>query len=143
MVAVPAALPPIKPGLNIVAMPAGLTVHTPPGVVLAKVVVKPTHRPRLPVIAAGPAFTVTIVVTKQPLPSAYVMVEVPAPTPVTTPAPDIVPTAGVLLLHAPKGVVLLRVIVLPTHTAVPPPVMAAGSVFMVTTAVVIQPVAAV
>lgn len=143
MVAVPALLPPIKPGLNIVAMPAGLTVHTPPGVALARVVVNPTHRPRLPVIAAGPAFTVTTVVTKQPLPSAYVIVDVPAAMPVTTPAPEIVDTAGVLLLHAPKGVVLLRVIVLPTHTAVPPPVMAAGSPFIVTTAVVIQPVAAV
>jgi hypothetical protein len=71
------------------------------------------------------------------------MVEVPAPTPVTTPAPDIVATAGALLLHAPKGVALLRVIVLPTHTAVPPPVIAAGREFMVTMAVVIQPVDAV
>jgi len=142
-VAVPALLPPIKPGLNIVAMPGALLVHTPPGVALDKVVVNPTHIPRLPVIAAGPAFTVTIVVVKQPLPSAYVIVDVPGLTPVTTPVPEIVATAGVELLHAPKDVELLSVMELPTHTAVPPPVMAVGREFTVTTAVVIQPVDAV
>ena len=65
---------------------------------------------------------------------------VPAVMPVTSPEPDTVPTAGVELLHAPPGVVLLSVVVSPTHTDVVP-VIADGMPFTVTTAVVIQPAA--
>ncbi len=62
IVAVPGLTPPIKPGLRILAIAGLLLVHTP-GPPLASVVVKPTHRPSVPVIAGGPAFTVTMVVT--------------------------------------------------------------------------------
>lgn len=65
---------------------------------------------------------------------------VPALMPVISPDPEIVPTAGVELLHAPIGVALLSVIVSPAHTA-PGPVIADGIPFTVTTAVVIQPAA--
>jgi len=67
---------------------------------------------------------------------------VPPDTPYTSPEPDIVPTAGVELLHAPPGVGHKTVIVWPAHT-VPGPVMADGRPFTVTVVVVIQPVAAV
>jgi hypothetical protein len=50
-----------------------------------------------------------------------------------------VPTAGVLLLHVPPPVVLLSVVVYPTHSTAEP-VRAAGNVFTVTVAVVKHPV---
>jgi len=67
------------------------------------------------------------------------MVAVPAPTPVTTPAPDTVATATSELAHAPNGVVLLSVVVWPTHT-VAVPVIVAGTGFTLTTDVDTQPV---
>ena len=65
MVAVPAVLPPIRPGASTVAAGSAL-VHTPPAVALLRVVLLPTHRPSGPVIAAGLVLTVTSAVTKQP-----------------------------------------------------------------------------
>jgi hypothetical protein len=61
--AVPAAPPPMKPGASTVAIDGALLVHVPPGVELDKVVVPPTHRPIVPVIAAGAGFTVSTAVT--------------------------------------------------------------------------------
>ena len=48
-----------------------------------------------------------------------------------------VPTAGVLLLHVPDGVVLDNVVVAPTHT-VCVPVIAFGNALIVATLVIMQ-----
>lgn len=64
---------------------------------------------------------------------------VPAVIPVTTPVPDIVPTAGVELLHAPPDVALLRVVDCPVHT-VNMPVIEEGAGFTVTITLLWQPV---
>ena len=66
----------------------------------------------------------------------------PPDAPYSTPVPDIVPTAGVLLLHTPPGVLLDKVVVCSSHTVVAP-VIAAGRPLLVTVAVVMQPVDAV
>jgi hypothetical protein len=47
--------------------------------------------------------------------------------PVTTPVVDIVPTAGVPLLHVPPPGVPVRVVVLPTHTVSVPVIVGNGS----------------
>lgn len=67
------------------------------------------------------------------------MVLVPAVTPVMVPLVLIVATDGVLLLQVPPVVVLLTVVVCPTHTC-SVPAIAAGSGFTVTVAVRIHPV---
>jgi hypothetical protein len=68
------------------------------------------------------------------------MLLTPEARPDTIPLRDpIVATARALLLHEPPVVVLLNVVVLPTHTLVVP-VIAAGSAFTVTIAVMLQPV---
>ena len=55
----------------------------------------------------------------------YVMVVVPSEMPVTTPEDEIVPTAGVLLLHTPPDDVVPRLVVEPGHT-VRKPLIASG-----------------
>ena len=60
----------------------------------------------------------------------------PADIPVTIPEPAIVPTAGALLLHAPKGDVSLSKVVDPTQTLIVP-VIAAGNEFTVNAAVLL------
>jgi hypothetical protein len=129
----------MRPGLRIEATVGAALVHVPPVVVHESKVEAPTQIPSgVPVIAAGPALTVIVFVTKHPLGLAYVISVVPADTPYTSPVPDTVPTAGVELLHAPPAVVLLSVMVSPAHTA-DGPVIADGNPFTVATAVVIQP----
>jgi hypothetical protein len=137
-VAVPGATPPIKPGLSIVAIVVGVIDHVPPVVVVVSVVVRPTHSVRLPVMGAGVGFTVTILVVVQPPTEAAVIVAVPGAMPVTIPVPDTVATAALLVLHATGAVVVLRVVVLPTHT-VAVPVIAVGTGVTVAIAVVIHP----
>ncbi len=61
----------------------------------------------------------------------------PARTPLVT---SIVPTAGLLLLHVPPGVVVVNVVVLFSHTCRDPPIVD-GNAYTVTSAVVRQPVA--
>ena len=68
------------------------------------------------------------------------MRDVPADTPVTIPVEEpTVATPKVLLIQRPPGVLLLRVVVLPTHTVVEP-LIADGAAVTVTTVVAIQPV---
>lgn len=43
-----------------------LLAHVPPAVASDKVVVKPSHTLRVPVIGAGIGYTVTVAVAKQP-----------------------------------------------------------------------------
>ena len=66
MVAVPAATPFTTPVVPMVATPVLLLLHTPPAVVLLKVVVDPWHTDATPVIAAGNGFTVTVTVVLPP-----------------------------------------------------------------------------
>lgn len=67
------------------------------------------------------------------------MVVVPVVIPVTMPV--VAPTvaiAGLALVHAPPGVVVVSVVVLPIHT-VPAPPIGEGIAFTVTIAVTVQP----
>ena len=110
----------------------------PPGVE-ATPVVKPTHTLNVPVIVVGFELTVTTVVLIQPVPSAYVMVDVPNVLPVTTPVDGSMLALPLLLVHVPPAGVELSVVVRPTHiTGVP--VIVVGFGLTVTIAVLIQPV---
>jgi len=104
-----------------------------------KVEVSPTQALKVPLIV-GNAFTVKVAVMIQPLEFLYVMVEVPALTPVTTPALVTVATA---VLDEVQGVVAsavaepVSVEVCPTQaTSVP---LIVGNAFTVKLAVMIQP----
>jgi hypothetical protein len=66
MVLVPAATPVVTPvAATTVALGSVLLLHVPPAVADASVVVRPTHTAAVPVIAAGSAFTVSVVALKQ------------------------------------------------------------------------------
>lgn len=54
----------------IVATPVLLLIHSPPGVLLVRVVVAASHIEKVPVIAAGVVFTVTITDLLQPVGNA-------------------------------------------------------------------------
>jgi hypothetical protein len=70
-----------------------------------------------------------------------VIVTVPDDTPVTTPVLDTVAVPRALLLHVVPVVVVLNVVVLPTHT-LSTPVIAPGNGFTVSGAVALQPLGA-
>ena len=128
----PDATPVTTPVLEFtVAVAVLLELHTPPDVVLASVVVLPTHTDVVPVIAAttGNALIVTVAVTELVQPFAfvyvYVIVLVPADTPVTTPVIEFtVATAALLLVHTPPAVVLVNAVVEPIHAFGVPPIAA-------------------
>ena len=128
MLAVPGVTPVTTPDVLTVATDVLLLLHTPDGVPLVSVSGVPMHTRLLPVVApgAGTASTVTTAVTA-PEAAVYVIVAVPATTPVTTPDELTVATAGVLLLHVPPGVASASVVVPVTHT-VNVPVMGAVTV---------------
>ena len=126
----PPPAPVTVPVVFTVATPVLLLVHAPPGVVLLKAVVVPWQivTAVAGVIAAGPAFTVTMRVAAQPA-IVYIMVAVPGALPVTTPpTTDAMPAAE--LLQAPPVEVVASVVVCPWHTDAVP-VMAAGAVVTV------------
>lgn len=144
IVVVPATRPDTTPvPAPIVATEVALLLHVPPVLVLLSVVVAVAHTCVAPVIAAGVAFTVASAVRIQPPGNMYVIIALPAVTPVTTPklastvAIDVLP-----LVHVPPVVALARVVVNPSHTC-KPPVITAGSGFTVATSVRIQPVASI
>jgi len=94
----------------------------------------------LPVIAAGCAFTVTVMLRVHPMPTVLLMVAVPALIPVTAPVPGLTDTVASGLLHTPLGA-LLNVIVLFSHTHIGEgPVITDGSACTVTVAELLQPV---
>src|SRR6185436_9993955 len=142
MVDVPADTPVTTPPFVMVATPVlddvhGLTAAGVPDPV--NVVVNPTHTVSVPVIA-GAGFTVTVAVTLHPLLSVYVIVDVPADTPVTTPPFVMVATPvlddvhGLTAAGVPDPV---NVVVNPTHTLSVPVIAGAG--FTVTVAVILHP----
>ena len=63
---------------------------------------------------------------------------VPAEIPVTTPVPDTVEIAILLLIHVTPGVASVSVNIAPAHT-LPLPLIAAGELFTVTVAVTVHP----
>ena len=98
------------------------------------------HAPNVPVIGCI-AFTVTVVVTKQPAAIVYVIVAVPPATPVTI--PETVPTvalAVLLLLHVPPVTASVNVEVDPAHI-ITVPLIAVGVWLIVTIDVAKHPVA--
>ena len=129
--------------LPTVSMAVLALVHTPPVVASDKSIPGPPREtvdgPKIGV-TVGVVFTVTTAVTLQAVAVIYVMVVVPLLTPVTAPDPDIVATAGELLVHDMPGVVAsLTKVTRPVHTE-RVPLMAAGAGFTVITSIFMQPV---
>ncbi len=124
----PPTTPVPKPTVPIAGV---LLVHVPPVTGCVSVVVCPSHTALAPTIGAGAGVTVTTNVEVHPALSEYVIVVVPGagvedipPTmPVDVPT---VPMEGVLLDHEPPGVLLVSIIVEPTHTLVGPTIGAAA-----------------
>jgi hypothetical protein len=139
MLDVPDTTPDTTPdALPIVATPVLLLVQVPPPV-LVSVLVVPTHTTGVPPIADGTGLTVNTLVMKHPVDRVYVIVEVPASTPVTTPeAEPTVATLVVLLAHVPPPA-SVSVAVKPSH-ATDVPLIADGNGFTVTRVLVKQPV---
>lgn len=122
------------------AIPVVLLLQVPPLVVVLNIVDEPAQTAAVPVIAAGDGITVIPVVTMQPVPSEYVIVTVPAATPVTSPLVLFtVARAALLLLHSPPEGVDTSVVMAPMHT-VPAPVIAVGAVLTFTVVVTEQAV---
>jgi hypothetical protein len=129
------------PEVPIEAMPELLLAHIPEGVPSLATVVLPIQteiEEGEMGATAGPAFTVTGVITKQPDGNVNVIVAEPVPTPVNTPDGSIDPTEPSLLVQVPLPDGSPSVVVAPTQILVVP-VMAEGFGLTVTTAVVTQP----
>ena len=116
------------------AISGALLVQVPPVGVQLRVVVSPKHTFVAPVISPGSAYTVAIVVRRQPVGSVYEITDVPAASPVRVPAASIVLINGEPLAHMPPKDVLLRVVVCPIHV-VGVPVIVAGNGLTEATAV--------
>jgi hypothetical protein len=118
MFGVPLAIPVTIPvPVPTVAIAVLLLLQLPKPVAFARFVVLPTHTVGVPVIATGIGLTVTRTVAIHPVDNLYVIVGVPADTPVTM--PDAEPTAAravLLLLHDPGEETSARVVVALTHT---------------------------
>ena len=139
--AVPAAMPVIKPiAESIVAMAVELLRHTPPVVASKNMETAPTQMCVIPVGVAGPGLTVSVFDAEQPVGNVYMMFVVPDNTPKTMPDDEpIVAIAVLLLLHVPPVVASASDADTPTQID-DGPVMPAGSWFTVAGVVVVQPV---
>lgn len=139
MLAAPPDTPVISPVLiSAVAMVVLLLLHVPPVIVLLSVTIVPSQTVVVPVIGAV-GFTVTVVVAVQPAAVIYTIEVVPADTPVTIPDDmPIVATPASPELHVPPAGASLSAVILPWQTVVFP-VIADGSVFIVTVVVAMQP----
>jgi hypothetical protein len=142
MIVVPAVVALNTPVVGLIdATPVLLEDQVPPEVVLLNVVEVPAHAALAPPIAArvGKLFTVKLVLAElvHPFPSVtvYVIVEVPALTPVTAPEEAFTVAVAVLdELQVPPPVELAKVELEPTHAeAVPVIAATVGSAFSVTT----------
>jgi hypothetical protein len=121
-----------------VAIAVLLLLHVPPEMVLLKVVDIAMHTLLAPEIADGAGVIVTWRVVWQPVASVYVILVLPAATPVTMPVAPTVAIDVLWLLHVPPPVPV-NVVVVPTHVVATPP-MAAGSGLTVRIPVRRQPV---
>jgi hypothetical protein len=105
---VPAVIPLTIPVLLTLAIALLELLQVPPDTELLRVVVFPVHTKAVPVVAAAPALTVSTWVAAVPQPVLYVILVVPALTVAIEPLLElIVATLELLLLHVPKGTVLL------------------------------------
>jgi hypothetical protein len=122
-----------------VATLASDELQAPPDGASDNVVVLPTQTVAVPDIAEGRALTVNTAVFRQPPAMVYVILAVPAATPITMPVVGfIVPMLVLPLLHVPPAVASVNVVVRPTQTDIGPVI--AGTVWVtVTTDVEIQP----
>ena len=130
MLAVPAETPVTTPPMT-EAVNGALLLQVPPGVTSASVAVVPAQMITAPagVMTAGLALIVTTSKTEQ-LPTAYVIVSVPAVMPVTTPPrTDALPLPA---LQVPPVVPSVSVTVLPMHTEDDAGDIAAGAALTVT-----------
>lgn len=135
----PAATPVTIPELLPTDIAEDGVLQVPPDVALLNVVVLPTQTDVVPVIVAGSALVVKMIVVRQPVGSVYDMLLVPAETAVSAPVTDaMVATLVVALLHVPPVVVLASVVVLPAQ-ATSVPVIASGNGLMLTVVVRMQP----
>jgi hypothetical protein len=142
MLAVPALTPNTCPEVETtVATEVAPELQVPPPASLS-VVDDPIHTPVAPEIVAGKGFTVSTVDVRQPVDvSLYVMIDVPAATPVTRPAPVPTVAAAVLpLLQEPPVVASVRVTVPPLSQTRAVPEIVAGAGLTVTVAKAAQPV---
>ena len=107
-------------------------LHEPPPTRSLSTVEEPTHTNAEPSIPDGDALTVTTTDAKHPEPTVYLIVVVPALTPLTTPVDDTtVATAVLELLQVPLPS-SLSVVVAPRQT-VNVPIIPDGKGFTVTT----------
>jgi hypothetical protein len=119
-----------------------LLLQLPGVVLLPSVVVRPAQTDSEPVIGPGNGLTVTTAVRLQPPVNEYDIVVVPAAMPPTTPVELTVATDGLLLAHVPPVEIVAKVVNVPEQSP-KVPVIASGTAFTVTSAVVMHPVAAV
>jgi hypothetical protein len=114
--------------------------QVPPVVPSVNVIVEPAQNAVEEEIADGVVLTVIIVVTAHPVPSEYVIIDVPDKTPVTTPVLlTTVATVVVPLDQVPPLVPSVNVIVEAEQNAVEVEIVA-GSGFTVTILVALHPV---
>jgi hypothetical protein len=121
-------------------------VHTPPDVVLVKIVLEPIHAFVVPPIAAsvGNAVTLTVACAFDVQPfvvTVYVIVAVPADTPVTTPVELTEAIAALDDVQTPFAVALASAVVEPEHTSVVPVIAATTGIALtvtVSTALVVE-----
>ncbi len=116
-------------------------VHTPPDVVLVKIVLEPIHAFVVPPIAAsvGNAVTLTVACAFDVQPfvvTVYVIVAVPADTPVTTPVELTEAIAALDDVQTPFAVALASAVVEPEHTSVVPVIAATTGIALTVTVVV-------
>jgi len=124
MVAVPAPLPVTTPD-EVTDAGEAEEDHAPPGTELASVVVYPWHTASVPLMADGAGLSVTVAVAIHAPGMAYVIVAVPAATPVTLPEELTDAVVASELLQVPPDGVLLSKTDNPWHTPMEP-VMAVG-----------------
>ena len=134
----PAAMPATVPVVAPMVPTAGvLLLQVPPAVLLPSVVVWPAHTSGIPLIVPGTALTVITIVFWQPVAGVLVIVAVPLLSPVTSPVVGFTDTVASALAHVPPAMLLVSVMVAPTHRLVGPPIV--GSGFTVTGVVAAQP----
>ena len=114
--------------------------QVPAAGVLDNEVALPSQTVKEPVIEVGNGFTVIVVVVRQPVGSVYVTTAIPEEMPVTTPVVEPTETTEPVTPHVPPDEVDERLAVPPTHIAVLPPVIAAGTGLTVTIVDCEQPI---
>lgn len=117
-----------------IVMSADPVLHVPPDGKPLNVVVPPlAHAVKIPVTDVGTAFTVSADTVVQPSVEVYVILVMPAATPVAT--PDVEPMVakdGLLLTHVPPVGVLVSDVVAPTHMASVPAIALGNGLTVIT-----------